>query len=165
MLNGQYVLTANLGEGKTSRVYRCHDLKDPKKKFAVKLLREEYLAKDPRNLQTVQHEMGVLQSLGHKGIVNQIETGIKGTIVKPSGRKINDLVYLMLEYVPYGTMFMLCEKNGAMGEKIGRFFLHQMVDVLKYMHDLNMVHRDLKLENLLLTENLSIKFADFGFAK
>ena len=40
-----------------------------------------------------------------------------------------------------------------------------MVDVLKYMHDLNMVHRDLKLENLLLTDNISVKFADFGFAK
>jgi len=52
-----------------------------------------------------------------------------------------------------------------MGENIGRFFLHQIVDVLQYMHDQDIVHRDLKLENILLSDDLNIKFADFGFAR
>ena len=78
------------------------------------------------------------------------ESGDKGTVVRPSGKVVDNLVYFLLEYVPCGTLFTLCEKNGAMGENIGRFFLHQIVDVLRYMHDQNVVHRDLKLENLLL---------------
>ena len=131
----------------------------------MKLLRDEYLAKDQRNLKTVKNEMDILRGLDHKGIVRLIETGQKGTVLKPSGTKMQNLVYLLLEYVPCGTLFNLCEKNGPMGENIGRFFLHQIVDVLHYLHSRDIVHRDLKLENILLTDDLTIKFADFGFAR
>ena len=131
----------------------------------MKLLRDEYLAKDQRNLKTVKNEMDILRGLDHKGIVRLVETGQKGTVLKPSGTKMQNLVYLLLEYVPCGTLFNLCEKNGPMGENIGRFFLHQIVDVLQYLHSRDIVHRDLKLENILLTDDLTIKFADFGFAR
>lgn len=131
----------------------------------MKLLREEYLKKDQRNIKTVENEIGILKSLNHKGIVKIIETGTNGTVRKPKGNMVRNLVYILLEYVPSGTLFNLCERNGAMGEDIGRFFMHQIVDVLKYLHSQNVVHRDLKLENLLLTDNLSLKFADFGFAR
>jgi len=51
-----------------------------------------------------------------------------------------------------------------MGEDAGRFFLHQMLDSVDYMHNLKVVHRDLKLENILVDDNLNLKVADFGFA-
>jgi len=51
-----------------------------------------------------------------------------------------------------------------MGEDAGRFFLHQMLDSVDYMHQRSVVHRDLKLENILIDDNLSLKVADFGFA-
>lgn len=109
--------------------------------------------------------MNVLKQMDHPGIVKLFDSGMNGTVVKPSGQRVNNLVYLLMEHVSNGTLFSLCEKNGEMGENAGRFFLRQMLDVVKYMHDRNIVHRDIKLENILLTENLQIKLADFGFAR
>jgi len=51
-----------------------------------------------------------------------------------------------------------------MGEDGGRFFMEQIKDVISYMQDKKAVHRDLKLENILVDNGLTLKVADFGFA-
>ena len=112
----------------------------------------------------VQNEVSILKGLNHKGIVKLIEFGEKGCVQKSSGQITDNLVYLLMEYIPGGTLFNLCERSGQMGEDIGRFFLHQFVDVIQDMHNHNIVHRDIKLENILINDDMSIKFADFGFA-
>lgn len=51
-----------------------------------------------------------------------------------------------------------------LGEDSGRFFMHQILDTIQYMHLNGVSHRDLKPENILVDEILNIKIADFGFA-
>ena len=70
----------------------------------------------------------------------------------------------MMEYVPGGLLFDLCQTMGAMGENGGRFFIHQLLDSVEYMHQMRVVHRDLKLENILVDDQLNLKIAAFGFA-
>lgn len=90
--------------------------------------------------------------------------GDSGRVVKPSGRVIDNLVFIIMEFVQGGLLFDLCQTMGAMGEDAGRFFLHQMLESVDYMHQRRVVHRDLKLENILIDDNLNLKVADFGFA-
>ena len=51
-----------------------------------------------------------------------------------------------------------------MGEDLGRFFLRQLIDAIEYLHRKGIVHRDLKLENILVDELMNLKIVDFGFA-
>ena len=69
-----------------------------------------------------------------------------------------------MEYVGGGLLFNLCQNLGGMGEDVGRFFFRQLVRVMDYMNQKNVVHRDIKIENILFDEQMNIKLADFGFA-
>jgi len=164
IFNREYEILSSLGEGNTSKVYLCRSLKDPKKKIALKLLREEFLQRDGDSIKSVEQEIQILQGLTHTNIVSIQGYGSDGYVKKPSGREIKNLVYILLEYIPGGLLFDLCQTCGGMGEDAGRYFLTQMLDVLGYMQSKNVVHRDLKLENILVDDQINLKVADFGFA-
>jgi serine/threonine protein kinase len=53
---------------------------------------------------------------------------------------------------------------GGLGEDAGRYFFKQMVNSIEYMSSMKVSHRDLKLENILVETDLSLKIADFGYA-
>lgn len=77
---------------------------------------------------------------------------------------MGNIVFLMLEYVSGGLLFDMCQSLENMGEDAGRYFMTQMMATLRYMHGVGVVHRDIKLENILVDENLNFKLADFGFS-
>lgn len=164
IFNKEYEILSSLGEGNTSKVYLVRSIKDPKKNFALKLLREEFLQRDKESIKSVEQEIQILQGLKHPNVVKIHGYGSDGYVKKPSGREIKNLVYILLEYVPGGLLFDLCQSVGGMGEDAGRYFLSQMIDVLSYMQGKGVVHRDLKLENILVDDELNLKVADFGFA-
>ena len=164
VFNNEYDIISSLGEGNTSKVYLIRSQQDPSKKYALKLIRDEFLKRDESSLLSVQQEIQILKSLQHPHIINCIAYGSDGVVQKPSGRVIDNLVYIMLEFVAGGLLFDLCQTLGGMGEDAGRYFLKQMLCTLDYIQNKGIVHRDLKLENILVDDQMNLKVADFGFA-
>ena len=153
-----------MGEGKTSKVYLCREIANPEKKVALKLIRNEFINSDPTAILNIEREIEILHGLEHGNINKIISYGANGTCRKPSGRVITSLVYIVLEYVPCGLFFDLVQSAGGLGEQGGRYFMQQLVDVVSYMQSKDVVHRDLKLENIMVDENLNLVLGDFGFA-
>ena len=163
IFNEKYEIIKSLGEGNTSKVY-LGKLIDTEQYVAIKILKEEFLRRDNDSLVSVHNEITILENMHHHGIIKMYEYGDAGKVVKPSGRSIYNIVYIVMEFVQGGLLFDLCQSMGAMGEDAGRFFLTQMLDSVDFMHSRRVVHRDLKLENILIDDNLNLKLADFGFA-
>ncbi|GAB1598879.1 testis-specific serine/threonine-protein kinase 4-like [Argonauta hians] len=72
-------------------------------------------------------------------------------------------VYIVLEYASNGDMMSYIQKFGALPEAKSKKYISQVCGAVAYLHGLNITHRDLKLENLLLDQNNNIKITDFGF--
>ena len=90
--------------------------------------------------------------------------GSDGKILKPSGKVIPNLVYVILEYVDGMLLFDKCQEMGGFGEDVGCGIMEQLTEVLTYLSEKEICHRDLKLENILVDNDLNLKVTDFGFA-
>lgn len=76
-------------------------------------------------------------------------------------------IYMMLEYADGGDMLTYIQSiNGPVGERDCKPWMRQILSAVAYLHRMNIIHRDLKLENLLIeTSTRTIKLCDFGFSK
>lgn len=134
VFNREFDIIKSLGEGNTSKVYLGRSKESAGEMVAIKILKEEFLRRDNESVLSVHNEITILKNMDHPGLVNMVGYGDSGEVVKPSGRHINNLVYIMMEYVPCGLLFDLCQTMGAMGENGGRFFISQLLDAVDYMH-------------------------------
>ena len=69
-----------------------------------------------------------------------------------------------MPYCENGDLFGLIEQKDGLVENTARYFSHQIADAVSYMHDENVVHRDIKLENVVINKEFKAQFIDFGFA-
>ena len=99
IFNGRFEILKSLGEGNTSKVYLARDLLDANCFVAIKILKEEFLRRDNDSILSVHNEITILKNLNHQGIIKMLEYGDSGQVLKPSGRLIENLVFIMMEYV------------------------------------------------------------------
>ncbi|TYJ17428.1 hypothetical protein E1A91_A09G051800v1 [Gossypium mustelinum] len=74
-------------------------------------------------------------------------------------------LYLVMEYLNGGDLYSLLRNLGCLDEDMGRVYIAEVVLALEYLHSLNVIHRDLKPDNLLIGQDGHIKLTDFGLSK
>lgn len=135
--------------GKVTKVVYKHD----KQIYAMKSCKKSKL-KESKQIEHSLNERKILGSIIHPFIVNlkfSFQTQTK--------------LYLIMEYLSGGELFFHMKKTKYFEEKISIFYVAQIVCALDFLHENNIIYRDLKPENLVLDCRGYLKLTDFGLAK
>ena len=159
---GKYTLIRTLGSGANSKVKLGLD-KTNNRYFAVKILKKGNPNLDGKFLELVMTEVQTMSQLSHPNIVNLVEYGQDGIVKKSNGTQ-EAVIYIVLELATGGELFDYVATTGRFSEPIARFYFHQLINGLEYVHNKGITHRDLKPENVLFDQFFNLKIADFGFA-
>ena len=149
---GDYILGQTLGEGEFGKV-KMGWKKDSTVQVAIKLIRKESLAGNATRLPKIYREIAILRELQHPNIVRLHE-------FVETERHMG----IILEYASGGELFDYILNNRYLKDPAAKRLFAQLVSGVGYLHKKGIVHRDLKLENLLLDRNKHIIITDFGFA-
>lgn len=74
-------------------------------------------------------------------------------------------VFIFMRWAERGDLLDYVKQNGPIPESHACLWFYQMVSAIKYLHNLDYAHRDLKCENILISRRMNIKIADFGFTR
>ena len=176
ILDNKYYILSKIGSGGTAIVYLTKDIKN-NKIYATKILKKEDDEEEPKNekekekekkkllnkIKIFQKESEILKSVHNENILNIIDDG-EGSIEKKIGESGNKKYqYITLEYAEKGDLFsyIYFPKKGF-NEDFGKIIFKGILNGIKACHDKKIIHRDLKLENILLDSNFNPKIADFG---
>jgi serine/threonine protein kinase len=167
-LDGRYDLTRTLGRGSYSEIFTARDTfaapSSPHSEVVIKAL-NVFLQGDldadlERTLvENFRNEAVALDRVRHPNIVSRLGHG--------SARDLDGLIfhYIVLEYLSGGDLYQLCKDQGMPFPR-ALDYLEQICAGLSFAHSQNIIHRDIKPQNLLLTgDRLTVKICDFGVAR
>lgn len=151
-LGNRYELLEKIGEGGTAIVYKakCHLLN---RFVAVKVLKEEF-TNDEEFVRKFKREATAAASLSCNNIVNIYDVGTEGSIS-----------YIVLEYVNGKTLNEIIKQYGRIQPEKAVNIAKQIATALNCAHSNNIIHRDIKPHNILVTAENIVKVTDFGIAK
>jgi len=149
---GEFRLLRKLGTGGMAEVYLAEQT-TLRRQVAVKVLRSEFFT-DEQYVKRFRHEAAAAGSLNHPNIVQVYMVGEE-----------NGVNYIAQEYVQGRTLRDYIKKKGPLEIKIALHILRQIASALQVAGENGIVHRDVKPENILLTNKGEAKVADFGLAQ
>ncbi|KUI70473.1 Serine/threonine-protein kinase KIN4 [Cytospora mali] len=149
---GEYILGNTIGEGEFGKV-KLGWKQEGGVQVAIKLIKKDQLGSNPSRMAKIMREVAILKQLTHPNIVRLHK-------MEESERHFG----IVLEYASGGELFDYILNHRYLKDNAARRLFAQLVSGVGYLHKKGIVHRDLKLENLLLDRNRNIIITDFGFA-
>lgn len=145
-----------LGKGGYGKVFQVKKTTgaDANSYFAMKVLKKASIVRNQKDTAHTRAERNILEAVRHPFIVELVyafQTGGK--------------LYLILEYLSGGELFMHLEREGIFLEDTTCFYLCEIILALEHLHNLGIIYRDLKPENVLLDAQGHVKLTDFGLCK
>ena len=156
LLSDRYEILEKIGDGGMATVYkaRCRVLD---RYVAIKILRPEY-ASDEEFIKKFNRESKAAASLSSQNIVGIYDVGAD---------KIDEesIYYIVMEYIDGTTLKDIIDSKGKLSEDDAIDYSIQILRALKDAHDHNVVHRDIKPHNIMITKQGTVKVTDFGIAR
>ncbi|PNY29170.1 Serine/threonine-protein kinase KIN4 [Tolypocladium capitatum] len=149
---GDFILGNTIGEGEFGKV-KLGWKQDSSVQVAIKLIKRDSVGSNPSRLGKIRREVTILRGVQHPNIVRLIDM-----------IETDRYIGIILEYASGGELFDHILHHRYLKDNSARRLFSQLVSGVGYLHKKGIVHRDLKLENLLLDRNRNIIITDFGFA-
>lgn len=147
----RYQILSLIGQGGMADVYRAKD-KILDRVVAIKVLRSK-LSEDPMVLVRFQREASAASRLSHPNVVDIYDVG-----------EYEGMHYIVMEYVRGRTLKQLIMQRGALNFTEALDIMKQLVGAVIAAHQKNIIHRDIKPQNVLIKDDGTIKITDFGIA-
>ncbi|MCF0147986.1 MAG: Stk1 family PASTA domain-containing Ser/Thr kinase [Clostridium sp.] len=152
ILGGRYELLEKIGEGGMAEVYKAKDNK-LNRFVAVKILKKQFADNEDIALK-FKREATAIANLSDANIVNVLDVGTQ-----------EDIDYIVMEYVSGKTLKELIKYSGKLNYNTAIKIALQIAKALDCAHRNNIIHRDIKSQNIMVTELGEVKVTDFGIAK
>jgi len=148
-----YHMEKIIGQGSYAVVRLATD-KNTNEKVAIKTY-EKFKLNDVHKRKNVKREISILETLEHPNIIKLHKT--IETVTQ---------IHLVMEFTGIQSLhaYLKTKPNRKLPEADAKKIFKQMIEGLSYLHQKNIVHRDVKLENILLDSKLNLKIIDFGFS-
>ncbi|XP_042041349.1 SNF1-related protein kinase catalytic subunit alpha KIN10-like [Salvia splendens] len=150
-LERNYIVGEVLGIGTFAKVKIAQHVRTGQN-VAVKIINRTMM-RSPTNQEKVRREIKIGQLCVHPHVIRVYEV-----IETPTN------IYVIMEHMMKGELFDYITEKKRLQEDEARHYFQQIIAGVEYCHRNNVVHRDLKLENLLLDEKGNVKIADFGLS-
>lgn len=152
MLSGRYEVLKRVGSGGMADVYMAKDHK-LNRNVAVKVLKSEYV-EDEKFLKKFETEAQAVARLSHSNIVNIYDVGME-----------DGINYIVMELAEGITLKEYIRKKGYLSPKETVEISTQIASAISHAHKNHIIHRDIKPQNILVSDTGIIKVTDFGIAK
>lgn len=156
LLGDRYEILERIGGGGMADVYKAY-CKRLDRIVAVKVLKQEFVD-DKDFVGKFKRESHSAAKLTHPNIVNVFDVGDEVV----DGKQI---YYIVMEYIDGKTLKEVIQEAGHLSVNKSLYYLKEMADAIAVAHKNNIVHRDIKPQNIMVTNEDTIKVTDFGIAK
>ena len=113
-------------------------------------------------LNSFTEEVGILSQCNNQQIIKLLSASTKGCLIMSHIKKT--ISYIVTSYAKFGELFKVILETGPLEEALARTYFLQLIKGIEYLHSIDICHRDIKLENLLLNQESQLVIADFGSA-